>query len=284
LKRPEPLAPAGARNDRIHQTLQLDYRLNNLARRLTDKGDLDNAAALADRDGIVESSIPGLANYAGVSIAETEAALQKFLSPDAYSRSPENDGRRVEPVDGGWRLLNYAKYRLRMSPEDVRERDRIRKQRQREQQKLSVKSGTKCDHPDNSAKSNKSIKQKTESNNQGAGDGIGRDAGECFDPSFDGSEAFGQLCECYPPNKVERGRYVQEAYTKAVFEVKMWKSLRTPEAADWLKSRATAYRSEKFPVGMQKWLEKEMYKQGAPAPVRFEPLIDRVRRQRGEIQ
>ena len=109
--------------------------------------------ALADRDGIVESSVPGLANFARVSIAETETALRKFQSPDPYSSTADHEGRRIEPVDGGWRLLNHAKYRLRMSPEDVRERDRIRKQRQREQQKLSAKSGTKCNNRDKSRES-----------------------------------------------------------------------------------------------------------------------------------
>jgi hypothetical protein len=120
----------------------------------------------------------------------------------------------------------------------------------------------------------------------GGGKGTGKEdtSPEPFDPSFDGSQAFEQFCECYPPQKVERGRYVQEAYMKAVCEVARWKSTPTPKAAEWLTARATAYRSEKFPVGMQKWLEKEMYKQGAPAPVQLEPLIDRVRRQRGEIQ
>jgi hypothetical protein len=240
--------------------------------------------ALADRDGIVESSVPGLANFARVSIAETETALRKFQSPDPYSSTPDHEGRRIEPVDGGWRLLNHAKYRLRMSPEDVRERDRIRKQRQREQQKLSAKSGTKCDMPEMSPKSNRHKADGIKQENRGARDEVGRDAGESFDPSFDGSQAFEQFCECYPPQKVERGRYLQEAYMKAVCEVARWKSMPTPNAAEWLKARANAYRSEKFPVGMQKWLEKEMYKQGDPAPLQLEPLINRVRRQRGEIQ
>lgn len=57
--------------------------------------------ALADRDGIAEASIPGLANYAGVTVDATEAALQKFLAPDPYSRTPDNEGRRIEKVDGG---------------------------------------------------------------------------------------------------------------------------------------------------------------------------------------
>ncbi len=107
--------------------------------------------ALSNRDGIVEASIPGLAHFAGVGISETEAALRKFLSPDPYSRSPEYEGRRIEPVDGGWQLINHDKYRLKMSPDDIRERDRIRKKKQRElekqrdQEKCPTESGTKCD-------------------------------------------------------------------------------------------------------------------------------------------
>jgi phage terminase small subunit len=88
--------------------------------------------ALADIDGIVESSIPGLANYAGVGIAETETALQKFQSPDPYSRTPEHEGRRIEPVDGGWRILNHDKYRCKMSPEEQKEKAVIRQRRHRD--------------------------------------------------------------------------------------------------------------------------------------------------------
>jgi hypothetical protein len=89
--------------------------------------------ALADQDGIVEASVPGLADYARVTVEQTETALGKFLAPDPYSRSPENEGRRIEPVEGGWRLLNHPKYRYKMSKENIRERDRIRKQRYRDQ-------------------------------------------------------------------------------------------------------------------------------------------------------
>jgi hypothetical protein len=89
--------------------------------------------ALADRYGVVEGSIPGLAHLASVSVDEASEAIQRFLSPDPYSRSPEWGGRRIEPVDGGWRLLNHDKYRAKMSPEDIRERDRIRKQIYRDQ-------------------------------------------------------------------------------------------------------------------------------------------------------
>jgi hypothetical protein len=87
--------------------------------------------AMADQDGIVESTIPGLAAMANVTIAEAETAIQKFLSPDRYSRTPDFGGRRVETTEGGWRLLNYEKYRAKLSLEYRRERDRLRQQRHR---------------------------------------------------------------------------------------------------------------------------------------------------------
>lgn len=93
--------------------------------------------ALADRDGVVDSSVPGLADAAGVSISECEQALVHFQSPDPYSRTTDHEGRRIEKVDGGWRLLNHAKYQAKLSIEDRRERDRERQARHREAQRAS---------------------------------------------------------------------------------------------------------------------------------------------------
>ena len=67
--------------------------------------------AMADRKGRVSASVPGLANRARVTLEECEHALSRFMEPDRYSRTPDNDGRRIEKIDGGWVLLNYAKYR-----------------------------------------------------------------------------------------------------------------------------------------------------------------------------
>ena len=69
--------------------------------------------ALADANGIVEGSIPGFANLCRVTIPEMEEAILKFSSPDLYSRSPEAEGRRIESVPGGWRIINRNKYRDR---------------------------------------------------------------------------------------------------------------------------------------------------------------------------
>jgi hypothetical protein len=61
-------------------------------------------------DGCVYASVPGLARLANVSVAEVDAALSCFLAPDPHSRTKDHEGRRIEEVDGGWRLLNHAKY------------------------------------------------------------------------------------------------------------------------------------------------------------------------------
>jgi hypothetical protein len=76
--------------------------------------------AMSDRFGRVHASIPGLANRARVTIPEAEAALAKFLAPDTYSRTKDHEGRRIEEIDGGWRLLNYEKYRAMRDEEERR--------------------------------------------------------------------------------------------------------------------------------------------------------------------
>ena len=87
--------------------------------------------ALADRDGVVESSVPGLAAAAGVERTQCEQALALFLSPDPDSRTPDYEGRRIEAVDGGWRLLNHGKYADKLSLSDRREKDAERQRRSR---------------------------------------------------------------------------------------------------------------------------------------------------------
>lgn len=77
--------------------------------------------AMSDKNGEVQSSVPGLAHRARVSLEDAEAALECLQSPDAYSRTPEHSGRRIAPIDGGWVLLNHAKYRRLLSTEERRE-------------------------------------------------------------------------------------------------------------------------------------------------------------------
>lgn len=90
--------------------------------------------AMADRKGRVFASIPGLANRARVQVSDVEAAIISFLGPDTYSRTKDHEGKRIEEIDGGWRLINYQKYRAMCDEETIKESKRryINERRARE--------------------------------------------------------------------------------------------------------------------------------------------------------
>jgi hypothetical protein len=81
--------------------------------------------AMADQNGYVGSSLPGLASRARVSMPACVEAIKTFLAPDEYSRTADFEGRRITEADGGWVLLNHAKYRAKISAADKRERSRL---------------------------------------------------------------------------------------------------------------------------------------------------------------
>ena len=89
--------------------------------------------AMCDRRGRVFASVPGLANRARITVDEARAAIAAFLRPDPDSRTQDHEGRRIEPIDGGWRLLNYDRYRAIRDAEQDREtaRERVRRYRER---------------------------------------------------------------------------------------------------------------------------------------------------------
>ncbi|MGW8429426.1 hypothetical protein ACWGJQ_29045, partial [Peribacillus simplex] len=65
--------------------------------------------------------VPGLARRANVTLQEVEAALHSFLSPDPYSRTKDDEGRRIVEIDGGWSLINHTKYGAIRGAEERRE-------------------------------------------------------------------------------------------------------------------------------------------------------------------
>lgn len=90
---------------------------------------------MANKDGIVDASVPGLARHARVTLDECQQALAVLSSPDPFSRTPDREGRRIEPVEGvGWRLVNHAKYREKLGAEERRDYKRKHEQARRERQ------------------------------------------------------------------------------------------------------------------------------------------------------
>jgi hypothetical protein len=78
---------------------------------------------------LCNAALPGLADRAKVSVEECGKALKVLSSPDKWSRSTEFQGKRVELIEGGWKLLNHAKYRAKLSAE---ERAQYKAEKQRE--------------------------------------------------------------------------------------------------------------------------------------------------------
>lgn len=98
--------------------------------------------AMADKHGIVEGSVPGLATFARVSVADVRKALSVLQSPDEDSRSHEQEGRRIEPVEGGWRLINHGKYRAKLSADERREYLKLKQREYRASTKVNNVSDT----------------------------------------------------------------------------------------------------------------------------------------------
>lgn len=89
--------------------------------------------ALSDQDGYVRGSPGWLAGKSRVTVDQCVSALEKFKLPDARSRTPDFEGRRVEQLPDGWLVLNYIAFRDRLSPDSkaVATRERVRKHRDR---------------------------------------------------------------------------------------------------------------------------------------------------------
>ena len=82
--------------------------------------------AMSDKDGEIHAAIPGLAHRARISVDQAVIGLKKFMDPDPYSRTPDFEGRRLEVIDGGWKLLNHAKYRKLLSYDERKEYNRTK--------------------------------------------------------------------------------------------------------------------------------------------------------------
>ena len=85
--------------------------------------------AAMDETGFVEFASPAnVAHRAIVPLKDTIKALATLEGPDTNSSDPDNEGRRLEKVPGGWVVLNSAKYRALVTRalKQERTRDRVR--------------------------------------------------------------------------------------------------------------------------------------------------------------
>lgn len=68
--------------------------------------------ALKDADGLVVATTAGLSRLSNLTFEECVEAIKVLESPDLRSdQNQEFEGRRIERIDGGWKILNHKKYR-----------------------------------------------------------------------------------------------------------------------------------------------------------------------------
>lgn len=98
-----------------------------------------NLLAHADQHGIVDKHYKAIAEETGLSLKRVRTALGNLESPDAESRSPELEGRRIVKMDEhrvwGWKIVNYGKYRAIRNEDDRREQNRMAQERWRSKQR-----------------------------------------------------------------------------------------------------------------------------------------------------
>jgi len=80
---------------------------------------------LADQDGTVDMTSEAIARRTTIPLEIIVKGVAALLLPDAKSRTPTEDGRRIMPLcdgrDWGWCIVNYTHYRQLKREEDRRE-------------------------------------------------------------------------------------------------------------------------------------------------------------------
>jgi len=89
--------------------------------------------ASMDEDGFCSlPSVANVAHRARVDLADAATAIACLECPDENSSDPDNEGRRLERVPGGWIVRNAQKYRHIVTRENAKDRNRERALRHRQ--------------------------------------------------------------------------------------------------------------------------------------------------------
>jgi hypothetical protein len=151
--------------------------------------------AMANRNGEVLASVPGLADAARVTLEQCQDALKKLAAPDEWSRTKEHEGRRIIEVDGGWRLLNYPKYReIRDADERrIQTRENVRAYRERKKAATLTVSRISPRKPRKAQAEAEADTEESKPSRLPAGDSWVSDLGKCWLREYEGQPAYGQI-------------------------------------------------------------------------------------------
>jgi len=85
---------------------------------------------MADADGYVMASVPGLADAARITVEQCRKGLAVLMAPDPDSRDQTDQGRRVFATDGGWVIPAVPRYREKIKT-SIGNAERCRRYRER---------------------------------------------------------------------------------------------------------------------------------------------------------
>lgn len=99
--------------------------------------------AMKDEVGFVSASMSGLRRAANLPLERVVEAVGVLESPDPDSRTSDNEGRRIRKVEGGWVVMNHARFTTRISEEyrKMYKAQKMREYRSKASQKLAHAAG-----------------------------------------------------------------------------------------------------------------------------------------------
>lgn len=94
---------------------------------------------LCDADGMIDMTPQAISRRTGIPIEHIKAGIDILEKADKYSRTPDENGKRIELIDEhrpwGWHIVNHEKYKNIKDAETIRAQTRERVRRHREKKK-----------------------------------------------------------------------------------------------------------------------------------------------------
>lgn len=120
---------------------------------------------LCDADGIVDMTPKAIAARTGIPLRIIKKGLTLLEAPDPHSRTPDQEGRRIELIDAhrpwGWHLVNHEKYQHMQDADTVRAQTRERVRRHREAKRAVTAGNGPKRHTDTDTDTDTNIKDKS---------------------------------------------------------------------------------------------------------------------------
>lgn len=96
---------------------------------------------LCDSEGVIDMTPHAISRRTGIPIEYIESGIRSLEAKDPYSRSSDEDGRRILRLensrDWGWKVVNHNIYRNIRNADDRREYKRKKQQEYRERDKIN---------------------------------------------------------------------------------------------------------------------------------------------------